>query len=220
MSKVNFPKGTIIVAAAAVMTLVIALAAYAMLGQVLVAGYTLPSRNIPGTSPVGVTSPVPATTLHAAGPMPGLNTTTAAVTTEVPVIIIRNDRFGDEYELAYSFARNFSYGEKFVRGVGIERPPLYIIFNVTPSMVKREKIEDIGLSTEHNVTALYPDPRAWFEVDVIDEATGDVIERRGFGREFSGMTQQEFMVRAAGEYRIVSSGNRVAAQVTILRGSD
>jgi hypothetical protein len=131
----------------------------------------------------------------------------------------RDDRYEETYEQIYAKERDYKFGEREVFSHELTRPPLFIQFNITPSMVSREKLVDIGLSTEHNITAVYISPNAWFEVKVLDADTGAVIDKRGFNRDYSVMTNQEFMVRTKGNYRIEMSGNDVSVSVKILIGN-
>jgi hypothetical protein len=131
----------------------------------------------------------------------------------------RDDRYEETYEQIYAKNRAYKFGEREVVPVELTRPPLFFQFNITPSMVSREKMVDIGLSTEHNVTAVYVSPNAWFEVKVLDANTSAVVDKRGFNREYSVMAQQEFMVRTEGNYRIEMSGNDVFVSMKIMTGN-
>jgi hypothetical protein len=92
------------------------------------------------------------------------------------------------------------------------------MFNITPGMVVREKLVDIGLSSERNITVTYVNPNAWFEVIVFDSINGTIADKRGFNKDYSQITRQEFMVRTMGTYRIEMSGNDVFVEVQILTG--
>ena len=128
-------------------------------------------------------------------------------------------RYGDSYEQVYTLTRDFSFGEKKVFTQEITRPPLYIKFNLTPDNITREKVINIGLASEETINTTYPSPNAWFEVKVLDAGTGAVIDKRGFHKEYSEMTKQEFMVRKQGNYQVEISGNDVLAEVRILIGT-
>jgi hypothetical protein len=56
-------------------------------------------------------------------------------------------------------------------------------------------------------------------VKVLDAGTGAVIDKRGFHKEYSEMTKQEFMVRNLGNYQVEIAGNDVLAEVRILVGT-
>jgi hypothetical protein len=77
---------------------------------------------------------------------------------------------------------------------------------------------DIGLSSEHTITVTYVNPNAWFEVTVFDSGNGTIVDTRGFNKDYSQITRQEFMVRTKGTYRIEMSGNDVSVDVQILTG--
>jgi hypothetical protein len=128
-------------------------------------------------------------------------------------------RYGESYEQVYTLNKNFAFGQKEVFFQNLTRPPLYIKFNLTPAMITREKVINIGLSSEETVNATYPSPNAWFEVKVLDAGSGAVVDSRGFNKEYSVMTKQEFMVRNEGNYQVELSGNDVFAEVRILRGT-
>lgn len=127
-------------------------------------------------------------------------------------------RYGESYEQVYTLNRNFAFGQKEVFSHVLTQPPLYIKFNLTPVMVTRQKVIDIGLSSEKTINATYPSPNAWFEVKVLDAGNGAVVSKQGFNKEYSVMTKQEFMVRNPGNYKIELSGNDVVAEVQILTG--
>ena len=128
-------------------------------------------------------------------------------------------RYGDTYEQVYTLNKDFAFGEKEVFSHDLTRPPLYIKFNLTPDYIRREKVINIGLSTEETINTTYPSPNAWFEVKVLDAGSGAVIDKRGFHKEYSEMTKQEFMVRNWGNYQVEISGNDVLAEVRILIGT-
>jgi hypothetical protein len=148
------------------------------------------------------------------------NITTAIPTTIVPTPIPqtpalkRADQYEETYEEIYTSNRSYKFGEKEIFPHNLTRPPLYIRFNIIPGMVTREKLDPTGV----NVTAVYVNPNAWFEVKVFDSATGTVVDRQGFNKDYSQITQQGFMVRTRGNYRIEMSGNDVSVFVQILTG--
>lgn len=198
-------KTGIIIAAVAVIAIV---AAIYVIGIPAMKGGT-PSGTGMKTTP----SPTPAMTT-----VPPAVTGTTSTLPPTPVEA-RDDRYEETYKLVYTKDRAYRFGEREVFPIELTRPPLFIQFNITPSMVSREKLVDIGLSTEHNITAVYISPNAWFEVKVLDADTGAVIDKRGFNKDYSVMTKQEFMVRTKGNYRIEMSGNDVFVSVKILIGN-
>ena len=86
-------------------------------------------------------------------------------------------------------------------------------------MLTREKVINIGFASEETINITYPSPNAWFEVKVLDAGSGEVIDKRGFHKEYSEMTKQEFMVRNQGNYQVEISGTDVFAEVRILMGT-
>jgi hypothetical protein len=133
-------------------------------------------------------------------------------------ILNRADRYEETYEQIYTSNRSYKFGQKEVVSHDLVRPPLYIRFNITPGMVVREKLVDIGLSSEHNISVTYVNPNAWFEVTVFDSGNGTIVDKRGFNKDYSQIAKQEFMVRTRGTYRIEMSGNDVVVDVQILTG--
>jgi hypothetical protein len=156
----------------------------------------------------------------APGVTPPPEITTTVPTTIVPTTIPqtpalkRADQYEETYAEIYTSNRSYKFGEKEIFSHELTRPPLYIRFTITPGMVTREKLDDTGL----NVTAVYVNPNAWFEVKVFDSATGTVVDRQGFNKDYSQITKQEFMIRTRGNYRIEMSGNDVSVFVQILTG--
>jgi hypothetical protein len=55
-------------------------------------------------------------------------------------------------------------------------------------------------------------------VTVYDASNGGIVDEQGFNKEHSTMEQQEFMVRAPGNYRVEMTGNEVTADIQILTG--
>lgn len=170
-----------------------------------------PQQPLP--TPVA-TTPVPLLTPST----PPTNTSLTPPTTGTPLQTLEV-RYGESYEQVYTLNKNFAFGQKEVFFQNLTRTPLYIKFNLTPAMITREKVINIGLSSEEIVNATYPSPNAWFEVKVLDAGSGAVVDSRGFNKEYSVMTKQEFMVRNEGNYQVELSGNDVFAEFRILRGT-
>lgn len=135
------------------------------------------------------------------------------------MITFPKDADDSPYKEVYSNINAYEFGETQEFTTTLTNPPLDIHFSVEPRIITREKLANIGTSAEHKVTATYTDPRAWFEVKVINVNGGSVIERQGFNRDFSITTDQEFTVRMPGKYRIEMSGNAVTASVRIYSGT-
>jgi hypothetical protein len=125
-------------------------------------------------------------------------------------------RDGKSYEQVYTLTKDFSNGQKEVFSHDLTRPPLYIKFSLTPDMVTRDRVINIGLSSEKTIKTTDTSPDAWFEVKVLDAESGAVIDKQGFQKQYSGMTKQEFMVLNKGDFNIEISGNDVLAEVRIL----
>jgi hypothetical protein len=132
--------------------------------------------------------------------------------------ITRDDRFEETYLELYNRNLTYKFGQKEMFPVDLTQPPLFIKFNVIPVMVNRSKLVDIGLSTEHTVYAVYPDPNSWFEVKVLDAVSGTVVNSQGFNKEYNQYIKQEFMVREKGKYTVEMSGNGVTVTTQILTG--
>jgi hypothetical protein len=194
--------------------IIAAVAVIAIVAAIYVIGIPAMKGGTPsGTGMKATPSPTPAMTTVP----PAVNGTTS--TLPPTPVQKRDDRYEETYEQIYAKDRDYKFGEREVFSHELTRPPLFIQFNITPSMVSREKLVDIRLSTEHNVTAVYISPNAWFEVKVLDADTGAVVDKRGFNRDYSVMTQQDFMVRTKGNYRIEMSGSDVSVSVRILIGN-
>jgi hypothetical protein len=126
------------------------------------------------------------------------------------------DRYETSYEQIYTLDQVFNGGQKLFYNHELTRPPLYIKFTLTPGMVSREKVDP---SSGQMVNATYVNPNAWFEVRVLDVATGTMVDARGFNRQYSGMIKQEFMIRNSGNYRVEMAGNDVSAHIEMLIGN-
>lgn len=128
-----------------------------------------------------------------------------------------NPRNGVTYEQIYASDRPYLYGIKETRVFPLEYPPLYFRYTVTPAMVSQTRPAGNASGTEIGEDTLYPDPAAWFEIMVINTTSYKVVERHGYGhREGEDLApSQEFMVREKGNYRVITSGDRVNASVTI-----
>jgi hypothetical protein len=132
--------------------------------------------------------------------------------------IVTDERFEETYEEVYNRNVTYKFGQKEVFPVDLIRPPLFIKFTIIPVMVNKSKIADIGLSTEHIVYAVYPDPDSWFEVRVLDAVSGTVVDARGFNKAYAQQTKNEFMVREKGRYNVELAGNGVTVKTQVLVG--
>jgi hypothetical protein len=152
-------------------------------------------------------------------PTPTPQYTTAIPETTTPPVLIRDARLEENYEQIYTLHQNFSFGQKVNYSHDLTRPPLYIRFNLTPTMIIHHRLVSAMTNNEHYENATETSPYAWFEIKVLDAKTGAVVEQEGFGNDYSDITQQSFMVRQKGNYQIVMSGNEVLADVQMLTGT-
>jgi hypothetical protein len=144
------------------------------------------------------------------------NTTTPVI--PATAVIIQSERFGSKYEQIYGVSQNFSFGQKEVFSHDLTYPPLYIRFNLTPVIIDRHILVSIGTHEEHMANVTEVSPNAWFEVKVFNAVDGTLVDQQGFGKDYSDMTKQEFMIRQPGKYRVELSGHEVFADVSILTG--
>ena len=145
-------------------------------------------------------------------------TTAIPETTPLPVIV-RDDRLQEDYEQVYTLNQKFAFGQKVDFAHELTRPPLYIRFNLTPTMTNRIRLVAIGTNNEHYENTTDISPYAWFEVKILDAGSGAIIDQQGFGKDHSDFTKQNFMVRQKGNYLIEMSGNEVFADVQMLIGT-
>lgn len=142
-------------------------------------------------------------------------TTAVPFPTETPAASqTYEEKYMESYNLVYSVNREFVGGQKEVFSQDLPSPPLYIKFKITPEIEEGEKVDDAGKM----VSTAYVSPNAWFKVSVYDAGNGALVEQQGFNKGFGITEQQEFMVRAPGNYRVEISGNAVTAEVRILTG--
>jgi len=123
-------------------------------------------------------------------------------------------KYTQTYREVFSVNQPFVGGQKQLFSQDLTSPPLYIKFNITPTMEAGEKIDEIG----HTISTSYISPNSWFKVRIYDAGTGALIEEQGFNKGFSVTPQQEFMVRTPGTYKVEISGSDVVAEVHILTG--
>jgi hypothetical protein len=116
------------------------------------------------------------------------------------------------------FARDYTLdnGGQDVFSYTLEQSPMIIECEMNPKMVTREKLVDIGESTERYITTTYGDPNAWLDLKVIHADTGTVETTISFSKNYVGMTKQEYTVRANGNYRFELSGSLVSPTVRLL----
>jgi len=187
---------------------------------VIIAGVYFIGLPMISGSQGSVKSPQQSTPLQTPAPtlvqtVPVLATTGTPMSTGNPAASqTYEEKYMESYNLVYSVNRAFSGGQKEVFSQDLRTPPLYIKFKITPEIEVGEKVDDAGKM----VSTSYVSPNAWFKVSVFDAGNGALVEQQGFNKGFGITEQQEFMVRAPGNYRVEISGNAVTAEVRILTG--
>jgi hypothetical protein len=144
---------------------------------------------------------------------------TSFVPTPTATVRKLEGRYEEYYDEIFALGQDFSYGSTETVTRDISVPPLFIKYNLTPRMLTREKVINIGLSSEETILITNPSPNAWFEIKVFDATNGAVISKHGYGKDYPDVTKSEFMVRSPGTYRIEFSGHDVYADVSILQGT-
>jgi len=149
--------------------------------------------------------PVESTTVETA-PAPTAATPAALQTYE--------EKYTETYVQVYATDHAFAGGQREVFTQNLVSPPLYIKYHIAPVMYSGEKVDEYG----NMINTTYIGQNSWFKVSVYDASTGQLAEEQGFNKGYSTDTQQEFMVRTPGNYRVEMSGNDVTADVRILTG--
>ncbi len=125
-------------------------------------------------------------------------------------------RSGVAYEQVYARDYSFNEGGQDVFSYTLQQPPMIVECEMNPKMVTREKLVDIGRSTERYITTSYGDPNAWLDLKVINADTGKTETTISFSKNYVGMTKQEYTIRANGNYRFEITGNLVSPGVRLL----
>jgi len=211
LKKPQIPKNMLIVGG--IIAIIVIIAAIYFVG--------LPMLKNGAQKPVDVLMPSPSITSLPVVPSarPTLKETTPIPDTPSIPVQVRDDRLEEEYEPVYALNQKFSFGQKENFPYELTRPPLYIKFNLTPTMIIRHRLIAIGTSNEHYENTTEVSPYAWFEVKVLDAGSGAVIDQQGYGNDYPDITKHSFMVRQKGNYLIVMSGNEVNADIHILVGT-
>lgn len=194
---------------AGIIVVVLIIAGIYVIGLPVISGSSGTGPALPQVtaSPAQVPAVQPTTYLPAVTPEP--------VSTSVPSgSETYEEKYTQTYHEVFSVNQPFVGGQRQLFSQDLTSPPLYIKFNITPTMEAGEKIDEIG----HTISTLYISPNSWFKVRVYDAGTGALIEEQGFNKGFSVTTQQEFMIRTPGSYRVEISGSEVVAEVHILTG--
>lgn len=118
------------------------------------------------------------------------------------------------YKAIYLNTIDFQYSVS-AYSTTITDPPLIIEICLSPKMVTRNIWYESRYTTREDVytTQTYISPASYFEIRVRDKATGDIVEKEGFGKTYSVETKKVLQIRSAGEYLIEFSGNDIMATV-------
>jgi len=197
------------------MILVAAAAICVIIAAIVLTGMTLSKSGSFSAASAPPVSAVPTGYAVVLTPTP---TPTATPTPTFTPNIQHSERFGSDYLQVYKLSQNFSYGQKESFTHNLTSPPLYIRFALDPVMINRHVISNIGTSIEHMINTTEVSPDAWFEVKVFDARNGALVDQQGFGKDYSDVPTQEFMVREPGSYRIEMSGHEVFANVSVMTG--
>jgi len=192
-----------------ILALLVLVAAVYFIGLPLINGSSGNGPNLPQSTPVPTQALTPLPTILSTIPV---NTPVPADTPSASQTY--EEKYTETYNQVFSVNRAFVGGQKEVFSQDLTSPPLYIKFKITPEIEVGEKVNDVG----DMVTTSYVSPNSWFKVNVYDAGNGAIVEQQGFNKGFSVTEQQEFMVRAPGNYRVEISGNAVTADVRILTG--
>jgi zinc-ribbon domain len=168
----------------------------------------LQSQGVTSTSLPGSFSPLPAQT-----DPPRVTMSYTAAASSGPIVY----RSGVAYEQVFS--RDYDFGltaQQDVFSYNLQQPPMVIECEMNPGMVTREKLVDIGESSERYITTTYADPNAWLDLKVINADTGRTETTISFSKNYVGMTKQEYTLRAIGNYRFEMAGSLVKPGVKLL----
>lgn len=196
----------------------ISIAVIAIAIQIIIYAVSIPvgigTLTPPSQVPTVNVTPVPTTVTPTPTTKPIPVPTT--IPTPTPARMV-NPRSGITYEQIYSSDRSYMYGMKEIGNFPLEYPPLYVMYNITPVMVNQTRPIGNESGTEIKEDSVYPDPDAWFEIRMIDSASSQFVERNGYGLTYGypPLTSRDFMVRTKGNYRLIISGNKVNASVTV-----
>jgi hypothetical protein len=194
---------------AGIIVVLVIIAGVYFIGLPMISGSPGPVKSPQQSTP----SQTPAPTLVQTVPV--LATTGTPMSTGNPAASqTYEEKYMESYNLVYSVNHAFVGGQKEAFSQDLRNPPLYIKFKITPEIEVGEKVDDAGKM----VSTSYVSPNAWFKVSVFDAGNGALVEQQGFNKGFGITEQQEFMVRAPGNYRVEISGNAVTAEVRILTG--
>lgn len=169
-----------------------------------------------GTGPGATQTQAPVVTgfLTPATPFPTVTTPVETMPwTRLPNETAEVVRFVTLHHATTAFRNNataFSYD--------LTQPPLIIEFCFSPNMTTRTiwYETNVGTRKEHTETITTVSPSAWFEVTVRDPATGNIVAKEGFARQFSVDTTKSIVIRRGGNYLIEFAGNEISAEIRII----
>lgn len=165
------------------------------------------STSLPGSFPSSFGAPSGTTLSPATAPPSG-----AAAASYGPLVY----RSGEAYEQVFSRDYDVDTVQQDVFSYNLRQPPMVIEYEINPEMVTREKLVDIGKSTERYISTTYPDPAAWLNLKVTDTDTGRVATTITFSKNNVGELKQEYTIRAPGNYRFEITGNLVSPKIRLL----
>ncbi|HNS82226.1 MAG TPA: hypothetical protein PKL26_00605 [Methanolinea sp.] len=118
------------------------------------------------------------------------------------------------YKVIYLNTIDFKYSVS-AYSTTVENPPLIIEVCLAPKMVTRNIWYESRYTSREDVytTQTYVSPASYFEIRVRDKASGDIVEKEGFGKTYSVDTKKVLQVRTSGEYLVEFSGNDIVATV-------
>jgi hypothetical protein len=183
----------------------------AILGIIIFIG--LPLIQSPGSGSNSLLATTPSSTGTPAGsgftPVTTLSYGAGAASSGTTVY-----RSGIPYELVFS--KDYDSMAQDVFSYNLQQSPMIIECEMNPKMVTREKLVDIGESSERYITTTYGDPNAWLDLKVVNTDTGKTETTISFSKNYVGMTKQEYTLRANGNYRFEITGNLVSPSVRLL----
>lgn len=165
------------------------------------------SPSLSTAFPIAVKTTYPYSTV-----LPSQTITTPSVITSSNPTVYRN---GIPYIQVFSH----QYGRPMAPDIftyTLVEPPLLIECEMNPAVVTRDKLVDIGTTNERYITTVYPDPSAWLDLKLINSDTDTVIETIRFSKNYMGSTQQDYTIRAPGNYRFEIDGGQVSPTVRLL----
>lgn len=178
----------------------------------------LPLMQTPGTDSrlstgTGQTTPVPSPYVPVTRTVPSVTPLpSGSVANPSETIVYRS---GVPYIQVYSQ----QYEQGSVHGAfsyTLTEPPMIVECIMNPQLVTRRKLVDIGTSNERYITATYADPSAWLDLKIRNADTDAVIETIRFSKNYEGMTEQDYTIRAPGNYRFEIAGGLVSPAVRLL----